>query len=439
MPTSDNPSLDNVNDENKDFNIEASIPNIKIKELEAEANNIQVKDSNPKSDEVSNIKTNEPNLTGKTCIVQTNEPIISGEEVETNQAFRDIVDNAMVEVTPPATGHTTHAGAFGDYFHAKRNKTKIIHFPSWESPNQSPEFKLYIAKCELLRVTNELSETRRQDAQNRLRLAEQGEELRQKQEQFSELIVNTEPFIQQNKEIWTRFDRIISRNETKDALLKEKTKVLIEDTKKFSKWEILMKILVDLYQPFKTSVSTCLTQSSSEFHDLESLMNSYMSKLYAKYELLGEFYESIHCIDETQHHFGKEISRHNETMKQLSDKVSTLRTHLRELTSDRIGLEEQLTLLMKEKQIASLHWIEIQKSLDNAYKLFILDNPERQRTKSKPKQVSTNTNTIRLEDKVSQLQTQHDYLNQVLQAATGLYESASDTMRAHVSVETISF
>uniref|UniRef100_A0A8D8Z8R8 Uncharacterized protein n=1 Tax=Cacopsylla melanoneura TaxID=428564 RepID=A0A8D8Z8R8_9HEMI len=126
-------------------------------------------------------------------------------------------------------------------------------------------------------------------------------------------------------------------------------------------------------------------------------------------------------------------------MKQLSDKVSTLRTQLRELTSDRIGLEEQRTLLMKEKQIASLHWIEIQKSLDNAYKLFILDNPERQRTKSKPKQVSTNTNTIRLEDKVSQLQTQHDYLNQVLQAATGLYESASDTMRAHVSVETISF
>uniref|UniRef100_A0A8D8ZA05 Uncharacterized protein n=1 Tax=Cacopsylla melanoneura TaxID=428564 RepID=A0A8D8ZA05_9HEMI len=124
-------------------------------------------------------------------------------------------------------------------------------------------------------------------------------------------------------------------------------------------------------------------------------------------------------------------------MKQLSDKVSTLRTQLRELTSDRIGLEEQRTLLMKEKQIASLHWIEIQKSLDNAYKLFILDNPERQRTKSKPKQGSTNT--IRLEDKVSQLQTQHDYLNQVLQAATGLYESASDTMRAHVSVETISF
>uniref|UniRef100_A0A8D8T6J9 Uncharacterized protein n=1 Tax=Cacopsylla melanoneura TaxID=428564 RepID=A0A8D8T6J9_9HEMI len=126
MPTSDNPSLDNVNDENKDFNIETSIPNIKIKELEADDNNIQVKDSNPKSDEVSNIKTNEPNLTGKTCIVQTNEPIISGEEVETNQAFRDIVDNAMVEVTPPATGHTTHAGAFGDYFHAKRNKTKIM-------------------------------------------------------------------------------------------------------------------------------------------------------------------------------------------------------------------------------------------------------------------------------------------------------------------------
>ncbi|KAL1454081.1 hypothetical protein WDU94_010368, partial [Cyamophila willieti] len=130
----------------------------------------------------------------------------------------------------------------------------------------------------------------------------------------------------QNKEIWTRFDRIISRNESKETLLKEKTKVLIEDTRKFSKSEKLMKILVDFYEPF-----------------------------------------------------------------------------------------------------------QIQKSVDNAYKLFILDNPDRQRadrTKSKPKPVSTTT--IRLEDK-------HDYLSQVLRVATGLYESAEDTMRPHVSMETISF
>lgn len=45
---------------------------------------------------------------------------------EREEAFRQIVENARVDVVPPATGNVAHPRAFADFFHAKRNKTKIM-------------------------------------------------------------------------------------------------------------------------------------------------------------------------------------------------------------------------------------------------------------------------------------------------------------------------
>lgn len=45
---------------------------------------------------------------------------------EREEAYRQIVENARVTVVPPATGKASHPRAFADYFHAKRNKTKIM-------------------------------------------------------------------------------------------------------------------------------------------------------------------------------------------------------------------------------------------------------------------------------------------------------------------------
>lgn len=42
---------------------------------------------------------------------------------EREEAFREIVENARVEVVAPPIGHASHPKAFADYFHAKRNKT----------------------------------------------------------------------------------------------------------------------------------------------------------------------------------------------------------------------------------------------------------------------------------------------------------------------------
>ncbi|KAL1454082.1 hypothetical protein WDU94_010369 [Cyamophila willieti] len=173
------PTLDHSSrlDENKESNIEASIPNIRINEVEDKDKNGQAKDNlcpelkvttHNHTDKNSYVRANDTNVNVKNANVELLEVKASNietsdEELDTDQAFRDIVENATVEVIPPATGHTAHPGAFADYCHAKLNKTKIIHFPSWDSPNQSPEFKLYIAKCELIKVTHELSQTRQKD------------------------------------------------------------------------------------------------------------------------------------------------------------------------------------------------------------------------------------------------------------------------------------
>jgi hypothetical protein len=77
---------------------------------------------------------------------------------------------------------------------------------------------------------------------------------------------------------------------------------------------------------------------------------------------------------------------------------------------------------------------QVQKNLDNAYKLFILDAPSGQKPSVK-QDAKKPTN----EEKVSQLQLQHDYLTEVLKVATRLYEMSDDTLRGHVSMETIRY
>ncbi|KAI5722950.1 hypothetical protein M8J76_016069 [Diaphorina citri] len=310
-----------------------------------------------------------------------------------------------VDVVPPASGKTAHARSFRDYFMAKLNKTKIIDFPSWDSPQQSPEFNLYVAKSELIKVTHELTRTRTDDVRNRSQLTEHTRQLETKQAEFSQLIVDTEPFIQQNREIRARFQRIISRNEAKVKALQEKTEILRRDASKFTKWEMFMRALVDKYAPYQEYVAACLRQSSGEITDITSLLSTYVSKLYANKELKG-----------------------------LTDTTSGLRVEYRELTAEKHLLEKQRALLHREKETASYECSEVQKNLDNAYKLFILDAPSGQKPSVK-QDAKKPTN----EEKVSQLQLQHDYLTEVLKVATRLYEMSDDTLRGHVSMETIRY
>ncbi|KAI5695911.1 hypothetical protein M8J75_005309 [Diaphorina citri] len=324
---------------------------------------------------------------------------------EREEAFRTIVENAQVDVVPPASGKTAHARSFRDYFMAKLNKTKIIDFPSWDSPQQSPEFNLYVAKSELIKVTHELTRTRTDDVRNRSQLTEHTRQLETKQAEFSQLIVDTEPFIQQNREIRARFQRIISRNEAKVKALQEKTEILRRDASKFTKWEMFMRALVDKYAPYQEYVAACLRQSSGEITDITSLLSTYVSKLYA-----------------------------NEELKGLTDTTSGLKVEYRELTAEKHLLEKQRALLHREKETASYVCSEVQKNLDNAYKLFILDAPSGQKPSVK-QDAKKPTN----EEKVSQLQLQHDYLTEVLKVATRLYEMSDDTLRGHVSMETIRY
>ncbi|KAI5725481.1 hypothetical protein M8J77_016007 [Diaphorina citri] len=357
-----------------------------------------------------------------------------GDDDEREEAFRTIVENAQVDVVPPASGKTAHARSFRDYFMAKLNKTKIIDFPSWDSPQQSPEFNLYVAKSELIKVTHELTRTRTDDVRNRSQLTEHTRQLETKQAEFSQLIVDTEPFIQQNREIRARFQRIISRNEAKVKALQEKTEILRRDASKFTKWEMFMRALVDKYAPYQEYVAACLRQSSGEITDITSLLSTYVSKLYAKYNLLAQLYSDVHSIDATQHDLRRKISRHSEELKGLTDTTSGLRVEYRELTAEKHLLEKQRALLHREKETASYECSEVQKNLDNAYKLFILDAPSGQKPSVK-QDAKKPTN----EEKVSQLQLQHDYLTEVLKVATRLYEMSDDTLRGHVSMETIRY
>lgn len=86
-----------------------------------------------------------------------------------------------------------------------------------------------------------------------------------------------------------------------------------------------------------------------------------------------------------------------------------------------------------------LFYPQVQKSLDNAYKLFILDAqplPGHKKPGVKEKNATT-IETKSNEEKVTELQMQYDYLTQVLKVATRLHESSDDTLRAHVSMDTI--
>jgi hypothetical protein len=61
---------------------------------------------------------------------------------------------------------------------------------------------------------------------------------------------------------------------------------------------------------FQEYVAACLRQSSGEITDITSLLSTYVSKLYAKYNLLAQLYSDVHSIDATQHDLRRKISRH---------------------------------------------------------------------------------------------------------------------------------